>query len=99
MASISGTVVEVEVTHYGLTADDGATIEISGAQITVQPATGRKEKLNLWTDEDGLIPDRVTQSMWLSMCRDAVTHGNQVLIVTSTENSARVNQVSLRPPA
>jgi hypothetical protein len=99
MASITGKVVEVEVSHFGITAENGTTVEFSGAQVTVQPTTGQKEKLNLWTDEDGLIPDRVTQSMWLSMCRDAVTHGNQVLIVTSTENSARVNEVNLRPPA
>jgi hypothetical protein len=92
-------VVEVEVNHYSITGVNDVTIEFSGGQVTVQPVTGGDtEKLNLWTDDDALIPDRVTQSMWLSMCRDAVTHGNQVAIVTSTENSAQVNEISLRPP-
>ena len=99
MASVTGTVVEVRVSQYRLTGENGTVVDISGGLVTVQPsAGGRSEKLSLWSDARNPIPDRITQSTWLSMCQGAATNGNEVIITTSTENSSLVTQVSLRPP-
>jgi hypothetical protein len=49
----------------------------------------------LFTDPDGVVPDRVTQSMWLSLCRDAILSGKRIRVTTVNQNSAQVSTLTL----
>jgi len=69
----------------------------NAATVEMNSADGR-EKLQLWSDVDAAVPDRVTQSMWVSLCREALTHGNDLTVVIEDENSAQVVSIHLKPP-
>src|SRR5688572_3892894 len=88
MATESYAIGPVTYLSVGATA---ATVEVDGID-------GR-EKCQLWTDSDWSVPDRVTQSMWVSMCREALAHGSEVLVALESANSAQVVSIRLgRPP-
>ena len=72
---------------YLYVGTDSATVEVDGMD-------GR-EKCQLWADSDASVPDRVTQSMWVSMCREALAHGSEVLVSLESVNSAQVVSIRL----
>jgi hypothetical protein len=88
MAVVLGTVVGVKVIQSSTTG--------TAKVFVVDDITGLRETLQLWDDIDGVIPDRVTQSMWVAQCRDALVNGKQVLIDTGSGNSAQVISIELR---
>lgn len=86
---VIGTVLGVKISRSS-TADN--------AKVFVRDeATELSETFQLWDDSDAEIPDRVTQSMWVSLCRDAVVNGKRVLVVPASSNSAQVVSIELRP--
>ncbi|MCA1675342.1 MAG: hypothetical protein LC799_25190 [Actinobacteria bacterium] len=56
-----------------------------------------EEAFILFTDPDGVVPDRVAQSMWLSLCRDAVLTGKRINVFTVNQNSAQLSSITLLP--
>ena len=67
------------------------------AKLFLGEDNGGSETMQLWADADGIIPDRVTQSMWVSMCRDALTTGSHLMVVTDGSDSAQIVTIELRP--
>ncbi len=58
---------------------------------------GEPEKLTLWNDVDTVLPDRVTQSMWVSLCREALIHGNSLDVTLEDLNSSHVYAIKMGP--
>jgi hypothetical protein len=56
-----------------------------------------KETFVLFSDADGVVPDRVTQSMWVSLCRAAIVNGKRITVSTVNQNSAQVGSITLLP--
>jgi hypothetical protein len=86
MAVVLGTVVGVKVIQSSTTG--------TAKVFVVDDITGLRETLQLWDDIDGVIPDRVTQSMWVAQCRDALVNGKQVLIDTGSGTRRRSSRSS-----
>lgn len=83
MATITGTVEQL------LAAETFAKVQITDV------ATGELETFLLYSDTDAAVPDRVTQGLWLALCRDALLNGNQLTVLTPTNNSGVVSTVVL----
>jgi hypothetical protein len=66
-------------------------VSSSSAMIEMDDVNGVRETLILWNDTDALLPDRVTQSMWISICRDSLAHGNSILALLENQNSAQIS--------
>lgn len=66
------------------------------AKVVVEDEDENQEELfQLFVDADGVVSDRVRQSMWVSLCREAILTGKRVSISTVDENSAVVASVAL----
>lgn len=66
-------------------------------KVYVQDETdGANEAFVLYSDGDGVVSDRVLQSMWVSMCRDAIVSGRRVSVSTVDANSALVGSIDLK---
>lgn len=70
---------------------------VSGSFEVDDPFQGR-EKFQLWSDEVSGVQDRVTQSLWVSLCRESMVQGWSVAVSTDDENSAQVVSISLVRP-
>jgi hypothetical protein len=68
------------------------------AKVTVIDEEDKQdETFILFADADSAIPDRVTQSMWLSLCRDAILNGKRISVGTEGQNSAQISVLTLLP--
>jgi len=70
---------------------------VSGSFEVDDPFQGR-EKFQLWSDEVSGAQDRITQSLWVSLCREAMVQGWSVAVNVEDENSAQVSAISLLRP-
>jgi hypothetical protein len=75
------------------------TIGQTSAVIEISDANGVREKFQLWADVYAGIPHRVTQRMWVSLCREALTNGTELLIVPESANSAQVATIRMNRPS
>lgn len=65
-------------------------------KITVLDEGGLEELFHLFVDSDGVVSDRVLQSMWVSLCRESLLTGKVVEVATTGANSALVTSVELQ---
>jgi hypothetical protein len=80
---ITGTVTALEVGQF------------YGKVDLLDESDGVVETLVLWNNaDDAVIPDQVTQSMWMAMCRDSL-EGRRITITTTDEDSGVVAIVRL----
>jgi hypothetical protein len=72
-----------------------AVSDTSGS-IEVDDLNTGPEKFQLWSNEVSGAQDRVTQSLWVSLCREAMVHGWPVVVTADNENSAQVVSIMLQ---
>ena len=72
------------------------TVSGNSASIQLLDSAGRPSaKLQLWNAEVPGVQDRVTQSMWLSLCRDALANGWTVVASVTDLNSSQVISIKV----
>jgi hypothetical protein len=72
------------------------SVTSNSASIQLLNSAGRPGvKLQLWNAEVPGVQDRVTQSMWLSLCRDALANGWTVDALVADANSSQVISVKV----
>ncbi|MEU5877662.1 hypothetical protein [Spirillospora sp. NPDC047279] len=83
MASVIGT---IDFMHVGETF----------AKFQMKDETdGSAETFILFADTDAEIPDRVTQSLWSAILRDAILNGTRIQVGTPSANSAVVSLLTM----
>ena len=74
------------------------SVGVSGTSASVQLLNSAGlpgVKLQLWNAEVPGVQDRVTQSMWLSLCRDALANGWTVVASVADANSSQVISIKV----
>lgn len=71
----------------------GLIVSQTSAKFGLQPKSGGPGIFVLYNDTDAEIPDRVTQSIWLAILRDAKANGGFVTVYTASNNSAVVTGI------
>ena len=69
--------------HIPFTGVTGVARSLSISQsaasaVIVDETDGVERAVQLWTDSDAVIPDRVTQSMWASLARESIASGKSL---------------------
>jgi hypothetical protein len=72
------------------------TVSNVSGSIEVDDGTTGPEKFQLWSDEASGAQDRVTQSLWVSLCREAMVQGWPVVVTADNENSAQILSIMLQ---
>jgi hypothetical protein len=72
------------------------TVSDTSGSIEVDDGNTGPEKFQLWSDEASGAQDRITQSLWVSLCREAMVQGWPVVVTADNENSAQVVSIMLQ---
>jgi hypothetical protein len=75
-----------------------SSVSVSGNSAAIQfldSAGLPARKLQLWNAEVPGVQDRVLQSMWLSLCRDALANGWTVVASVADLNSSQVISIKV----
>src|SRR5829696_4873225 len=75
-------------------------LQIGSAAAVAEVADGPdgvRTKVQLWADAAAVIPNPETQISWVSLCQEALRHGNDVQVFLENANSAQVGWIQLLP--